>query len=374
MHHQPDDSRYYIGLMSGTSMDGTDAVLTDLSQHPPATLAHFHAPYPQQTRHLLERLCANEGTPDDMGLADSLVADHFAWCTEQLLTRSGVSHSQVHAIGSHGQTVRHRPDLTPPFTLQLGDPNRIAEQTGITVVADFRRRDLAAGGQGAPLAPAFHAWCFDKAGEDQFVVNIGGMANVTHLPASSNNPVTGFDTGPGNRLLDLWCERHLGTAFDEDGHWAGSGDTAPSLLNAMLSDPYFSAQGPRSTGREYFNAQWLENQLNRQPSLKAADVQRTLLALSVETIAHPIEQLSQGGTVYVCGGGAYNSFLMTQLRQRLAPRAVASTRDLGLAPELVEGTAFAWLAMQRLRSLNGNLPSVTGARAERPLGAVYPGQ
>jgi len=363
----------YIGLMSGTSMDGTDAILTDLSTSPPRTLAHYHAPYSNNTQTLLEKLVLNSGTPNEIGEADTQIGEHFARCVLELLARSGYASSAIRAIGSHGQTVRHHPETRTAFTLQLGDPNVIAERTGITVVADFRRRDMAAGGQGAPLAPAFHQWCFRHPKWNEAIVNIGGMANVTWLPKGREEPVLGFDTGPGNRLMDSWSQRINQRPYDKGGRWAASGNVISELLEQMLGDSYFQRSGPRSTGREYFNEDWLNSHLTAFPNAEPADVQRTLLALTATSIARATKTAGQPDAFYVCGGGAYNQALMAALAEAMSPCPVQSTEILGMAPQAVEGAAFAWLAMRRLAELPGNLPSVTGASGERILGAIYPG-
>ncbi|TVP55207.1 MAG: anhydro-N-acetylmuramic acid kinase [Halomonadaceae bacterium] len=371
MPSQP-PSTLYIGLMSGTSMDGTDAVLVDLNTQPPQTLSHFHAPYPPATLALLEQLVNNCGTPHDIGETDTRVGEHFANCVLALLAQHQLPATAVRAIGSHGQTIRHEPESHTSFTLQLGDPNVIAEKTSIDVIADFRRRDMAAGGQGAPLAPAFHHWCFNHSGEDRAIVNIGGMANLTWLPAEGD--VLGCDTGPGNRLMDLWCQLHQGQPYDGNGDWAASGQVIPELLQAMLADNFFQRCGPRSTGREYFNEQWLTAHLRQLPSLAVEDVQRTLLALTATTIAQSLSQAGKPQALYICGGGAYNLALMRELETLVSPCVVLSTESLGLGPQAVEGAAFAWLAMRHLQQLPGNLPAVTGARGYRVLGGLYPGK
>lgn len=361
----------FIGLMSGTSMDGTDAVLVDLDCRPPKTLAHFHAPYSPDTSALLDQLVNNVGTPDNIGEADTRIGEHFAQCVLTLLAQHQLPATAVRAIGSHGQTIRHQPESRACFTLQLGDPNVIAERTGIDVVADFRRRDMAAGGQGAPLAPAFHHWCFSHPDQDRAIINIGGMANLTWLPAQGD--VLGCDTGPGNRLMDLWCQRHQGQPFDKGGHWADSGQVIPELLQSMLQDRYFQRCGPRSTGRETFNEQWLLAHLKPLPIAAPEDVQRTLLALTATTITQSLHQAGSPQELYICGGGAFNQALMRELETRVAPCEVTSTQSLGLDPQAVEGAAFAWLAMRHLQGLSGNFPAVTGARGYRVLGALYPG-
>jgi anhydro-N-acetylmuramic acid kinase len=276
----------------------------------------------------------------------------------------------VRAIGSHGQTLRHRPGGTHPFTLQLGDPSVLAERCGIDVVADFRRADVAAGGQGAPLLPAVHAMLLGTPGQTRVVLNLGGIANITVLGADGS--VRGFDTGPANGLLDAWCQRHRGQPFDRDGAFATSGAPDPQLLQALLADGYFNLPPPKSTGREHFHLAWLDAH-PRVAALAPADVQASLLALTVRSIAEAIERhAGDAGEVLVCGGGVHNPLLMRRLAERLAPRSLRSTADFGVDPDYLEAIAFAWLARQRLLGLPGNLPAVTGARGPRLLGAIYP--
>lgn len=367
----------FIGLMSGTSVDAVDAALVDFSGRFPALVASCTYPIEPDLRRALLALAEDriERAIDRLGELDVTVAERFAAAVRQLLADAGVPASAVTAIGSHGQTVRHRPTGPAPFTLQIGDPNIIAERTGITTVADFRRRDLAAGGQGAPLAPAFHAAVFRSEQEDRVVVNVGGMANITILPADRSAAVSGFDTGPGNALLDAWIGRHRDAPFDRDGAWAADGRIWPELLERLLAEPYFAADPPKSTGREQFHLQWVDDVLaeleNPRPAI---DVQTTLCALTAETIAAAIERHAPAATrVLICGGGAYNGELMRRLGARLGSRTVETTAAYGVAPEWVEAVAFAWLARQTLAGRPGNLPSVTGARAERVLGAVYRG-
>jgi len=284
-----------------------------------------------------------------------------------------VSAAQIIAIGSHGQTIRHRPPGSPEgtFTLQIGDPNLIAELTGINTVADFRRRDMAAGGQGAPLVPAFHRAIFHSPNKNRVIVNIGGMANITWLPAQG--PVIGFDTGPGNVLMDTWIAEHLGKSYDQDGAWATSGQVCTTLLAELLAEPYFKMLAPKSTGRENFNRSWLEDHLRRLVSTPAlGDIQATLLELSAITIADSIKGLDQiPKEVFVCGGGAYNTALMQRLARLMPQDSVASTAALGVDPQWIEAMAFAWLAQQTLNHRPGNLREVTGATREVILGGVY---
>ena len=307
---------------------------------------------------------------------DARLGRAFAQASRALLTRAGIPPEEIAAIGSHGQTVRHLPEPPVRNTLQIGDPNIIAEETGITTVADFRRRDLAAGGQGAPLVPAFHRAAFGLAGEYRVVVNIGGIANLTLLPPGEDCRVTGFDCGPGNLLMDAWATRHLRAPMDRAGRWAASGNVHQALLNRLLEDPYFRRPPPKSSGREHFSAVWLEavlNPLTVQPS--AADVQATLCELTATSIAGAIrEHAPDAGRVLVCGGGIHNDHLMERLRRHLEDLPVCSTADHGMDPDWVEAAAFAWLAQQTLAGRPGNLPAVTGAEREVILGGIYLGQ
>ena len=364
---------YFIGLMSGTSMDGIDAVLVSFGDDTRMqVIGHHSLSHPAPLKRRIESLASDHGCPSELGEIDALLGESFAQCALELLAREGIASSRVTAIGSHGQTIHHRASAAPAFSIQIGDPNRIAERTGITTVADFRRRDIAAGGQGAPLAPAFHEWYFSAPGEHRVLVNLGGIANVTHLRGDGSAPL-GFDTGPANRLLDLWCHEHTGADYDADGEWAAGGQILPDVLDSMLADPYFSITGPRSTGREYFNREWLDRHLAVNDSADPRDIQRTLAALTAETVARGILSEQHPDAVFLCGGGAFNPVVTAEIRQRLAPARVETTQTLGLHPQMVEGAAFAWLARQRLLGMAGNLSSVTGADGPRLLGAVYPG-
>jgi anhydro-N-acetylmuramic acid kinase len=365
----------YLGLMSGTSMDGIDAALLEIEpQHMQLRGAVARA-WPAALQARLRRAAEDfeHIGLTEFGQLDTVVAQEFAQVAEQLLELARVPASAVRAIGSHGQTVLHRPAGEAPFTLQIGDPNIIAERLGIDVVADFRRRDLAAGGEGAPLMPAFHAAAFGRAGQTRGVVNIGGMANITLLAADGS--VIGFDTGPGNCLLDAWARAHLQTAYDTHGAWAAGGQVDAPLLERLLAEPYFSRAPPKSTGRDAFSDAWLQLALGGR-QLAPADVQATLAQLTADTIA---AALAPSGapvpeSLYVCGGGAFNTDLLARLSSALPRTRVATTAECGIAAEHVEAAGFAWLAHQYLAGLPGNLPSVTGARHPVPLGALYRGR
>lgn len=363
----------YIGLMSGTSADAIDAALVDV-QLTPQLIAHHTLQLPANTRQQIHALSVpSDNEIDRMGLLDTELGKLFAQTSLELLTKAGVSSAQIIAIGSHGQTLRHRPPGSPEgtFTLQIGDPNQIAELTGITTVADFRRRDMAASGQGAPLVPAFHRAIFHTQDSDRVIVNIGGMANITWLPAKGQT--LGFDTGPGNVLMDIWIEEQLAKRYDHDGAWAATGRVCDMLLTALLTTPYFKLQAPKSTGRESFNRAWLEKNLLKLTSILApADVQATLLELTAITLVDSINGLSQSSKeVFVCGGGAYNAALMQRLVALLPNDTVASTAVLGVDPQWIEAMAFAWLAQQTINNRPGNLREVTGATREVILGGVY---
>lgn len=366
----------YIGVMSGTSLDGIDAVLVDFGPlaagRPCKVIGASAMPFPEPLRdELIELQQPGEDELARAARAANALADAYAEAILDVLVRSGVDGDDVEAAGVHGQTVRHRPEES--WTLQLNNAARIAERCGITVVADFRSRDVAAGGQGAPLVPAFHSAMFG--GEvHRAVVNLGGIANLTDLPPGRT--VRGFDTGPGNVLLDYWHSRHRGEPFDRDGAWARTGRVDHRLLRIMRAEPYFGRVPPKSTGRDLFNPQWLAARIaeaevdgvGRAPE----DIQATLVALTASTIADGIRAYCRGATeVLVCGGGAHSSAMREALSAELAPRLVTTTRERGVAPEHVEAMAFAWLARESLAGRAGSLPEVTGARAARVLGAVY---
>jgi len=374
------EPRLYLGLISGTSADGIDAALVEFaSTHSDAprnlpllrVVAARTFAYPAALRDRVLALArANAAVAlDDFGHLDVEIGECFADAALTLLREAGVAPDAVAAIGSHGQTVCHRPGGAHPFTLQIGDPSVIAERSGILTVADFRRADVAAGGQGAPLLPALHAALFADARIPRAILNLGGIANATLLVPGSD--VIGFDTGPANCLLDAWAVRHLGTARDEGGAWAASGRVDAALLDALLAEPYFARPPPKSTGREHFNLDWLDARL--RTDIAPADVQATLLALSARTIADAL-RASGVREAYACGGGVHNAALMAALRRELPDVRVDTTAALGLDPDFVEAAGFAWLARARLRGEPGNLPSVTGARGLRLLGAIHASQ
>ena len=361
----------YAGVMSGTSLDGVDAVIADFAPSNGKTCALIAAAHLPFACDLAAELAALQRSgPDELTRAmraANALADTYADAIRAALAESGLTTSDIVAAGVHGQTVRHRPE--EGWTLQLNNPARIVERTAITVVADFRSRDVAADGEGAPLVPAFHAALL-RGGAHRVVVNIGGIANLTDLPP--DGPVRGFDTGPGNVLLNFWYARHHGSSFDHDGAWAKSGHIDEALLAALLAEPYFARTPPKSTGRDLFDAAWLIAKLAGR-TLPPPDVQATLLALTARAIADAIKTHYGAATeVLVCGGGANNGALMNTLAALLSPRKVATTASQGVAVEHVEALAFAWLAREALAGRPGNLPAVTGARGPRMLGAIYP--
>ncbi len=364
-----------IGLISGTSIDSVDAVLVEFKDNRPCLLACHAEPIPTPLRgEVMDLAQPGPNELDRMARLDQSVARLFAAAVEELLGQASVPPEQVRAIGSHGQTIRHVPGGSEPYTVQLGNPSLIAELTGITTVADFRRRDMAAGGEGAPLAPAFHAAFLRSPDESRVVVNIGGMANITVLPGNSDLPVSGFDTGPGNALLDGWAQRHLSEPMDRAGAWAAGGHTVTSLLEYLLRDDYFSLQPPKSTGREYFHLDWVDSALARWGEhIAAQDVQATLVALTTHSIALAIQRHAPGAArILVCGGGVHNSALIHSLQGQLGMIPMESTAAHGVDPDYLEAIGFAWLAKRTLEGRPGNLPEVTGARGLRVLGGIYP--
>lgn len=359
----------YIGLMSGTSADGIDAALVDFSTTPAKLIATHYTPYDTNLKETILALAQpGENEINRLGHLDATLGQAFAQATHALLKAAALSPDQIQGIGSHGQTVRHLPGV---FSLQIGDPNIIAAHTGITTIADFRRKDIALGGQGAPLVPAFHREVLGSKDKHRAIVNIGGMANVSLLPAHSDQ-VLGFDTGPGNVLLDAWIGLHQQKTHDALGAWGKQGQVKPDLLAALLADPYFQLPAPKSTGREYFNLDWLNAALASQPTLAPADVQATLTHLTAHTIVDAIRAHFSEGEILVCGGGAYNDFLMETLADLASPSfKVSTTSDHGIPANWMEAMAFAWLAKQTLNQQAGNLPSVTGASRLAVLGGVY---
>jgi len=370
----------YVGLMSGTSADGIDAAVVEFADNGAMALAATcQHPLDTALKATIDGLCTpGDDEIDRLGCLDRRLGQAFAEATHALLANAGLVPGQITAIGSHGQTVRHRPggiagDRTSAFTLQLGDPNTIAELTGISTVTDFRRRDIAAGGEGAPLVPAFHQDRFARQGVHRAVVNIGGIANATLLEGKTL--VGGFDCGPGNTLLDHWIHTATGAAYDTSGSWSAEGKVVEELLRALFDDPFFSRSGPRSTGREYFSPRWLQDRLSAVPGIDARDVQATLAELTARAIAASLTSASFApDEIYVCGGGAHNHDLVRRLSRLSRPAKLDTTQALGLHPDWVEAAAFAWLARQRMENLPGNAPAVTGARGRRILGAVYPGR
>ena len=361
---------YYVGLMSGTSMDGIDAVLVSFADKS-VTVEETHShPYPSDLR---DALLAEIGKPltepvDPSGDLDRAVGECFADAALQLLGKTSICVGQVACIGSHGQTLRHCPDANPPFTLQIGDPLIIARAADIPTVADFRTADIKAGGQGAPLVPPFHEWLFRSADADRVVLNVGGIANITVLPAVGD--VTGFDTGPGNGLMDSWIRKHRGDRFDAGGNWAASGSVNEPLLHRMLADPYFAERPPKSTGFEYFNQSWIDS--FNAGDVAPEDVQATLCELTAQSIAASVSTHAPGTTeLFICGGGVHNEHLMSALARILSETRIASTSVAGLHPDWVEACAFAWLARATQNGRPGNLPSVTGANKSVILGELH---
>jgi anhydro-N-acetylmuramic acid kinase len=369
-------SAFFIGLMSGTSLDGVDGVIADLSHDAP-NLVRAEASEPFEADFKAELLALNSPGHNELhraALAANQLAGVYARVVERLLqiaTPQNIQRQNITAIGAHGQTVRHQPQVFGTgYTLQLNNPSLLAELTGIDVIADFRNADVAAGGQGAPLVPAFHAALWADAAQSRAVLNIGGISNISLLPAGGT--VQGFDCGPGNALLDFWCMRHTGRPFDDGGAWAASGQAQPALLDRLRQAPYFQQTPPKSTGRDLFNPDWLATQLTGFESVPAVDVQASLTALTALTCAQDLRQhLPSAAQLLVCGGGALNTELMRQLAQALPGVQVLSTQARGLPPLQVEAAAFAWLAQAFTLKQPGNLVAVTGAKGPRVLGALH---
>ena len=369
----------FIGLMSGTSVDGVDCALVDINADHVELLQTLQIDIPTALREQVATLShSGPGEIEQLGVLDRKLGTLFAQASLSLLESAGRTPDEITAIGSHGQTIRHRPPSgghshEQSFTLQIGDPNSIAELTGITTIADFRRRDMAAGGEGAPLAPAFHAGAFAKSNVNRAIVNIGGIANVSLL--QGEKLVAGFDTGPGNTLMDHWIERQLHRPYDEDGLWAASGEVDSVLLDKLLTHPYLALTGPRSTGKEAFNLPWLFDLLSGLAEIPPQNTQATLVEFTALTIANSIKQFDLAvSETYICGGGAHNPYLLERLSAFLPGITVGKTDELGIAPDWVEAATFAWLGWRTLERLSGNAPVVTGAQGERILGAIYPGK
>lgn len=378
-------SDYYLGLISGTSMDGIDAALIAVDQSDIQLVHRLTYDYEPQLAHQLQQLCEpGENEINQLGACHRQVAKAFATAAHACLAEAKVDASRVKAIGSHGQTIRHHPSGPQGFSLQIGCPSSLAVQTGIPVIADFRSKDIALGGEGAPLVPAFHKALFQSDSRHRVIVNIGGIANLTALPPTTSRlPVIGFDTGPGNRLLDSWCQRHQGSAYDRDGAWGAQGETLPALLKLLLTEDYLQRSPPKSTGRELFNEQWLAGFLQASSgeaqtresgssAFNAVDVQATLTTYTAVSIHDAIRRFTQAEEVYVCGGGAYNRALMQHLRAIMPDLHIDTTDCLGAPADCVEAMAFAWLAYAHCHGLPGNVPSVTGASREAVLGAYCP--
>ncbi len=362
-------SDVYVGLMSGTSMDGIDAVAVSFDARSVHIHAHHSEPYSADLRSELLAAASKplDVDPDPAGRLHRAVGDRFCTAANAVIDKSAIGRDRIVAIGSHGQTLRHQPNATPPYSLQIGDAGIIAAGTGCTTIADFRSADIEAGGQGAPLVPPFHEWLFNNPNATNVIVNIGGIANITVLHADGADTI-GFDTGPGNGLMDAWIRASHDKPYDEDGGWAASGEVSNTLLLALLKDPYFQLPAPKSTGFEYFNMDWLSNV--GIGSLNAANVQATLTELTATTIAQQVE-VYPADAVYVCGGGAHNSELMRRLRKNLNTTKFATTAQVGLDPDWVEAVAFAWLAKRYIAGETGNLPSVTGATHKVVLGEIH---
>lgn len=365
----PGKPELFLGLISGTSVDSIDAALVDLSTDTPRLMASCSTAWPAPVREAIfaTRQLADDEL-DDLSELDLQCAEVFAEAAERCLQLTGTAAEDVIAIGSHGQTIRHRPEIERPFSLQIGDAMRITELTGIDVISDFRSADISAGGEGAPLVPAFHEAVFRHEQLNRVIVNIGGIANITWLPATTDADIIGFDTGPGNNMMDAWCERHLNESYDDNGSFAASGKTDVSLLAACMMEEYFSQAPPKSTGFELFNMEWLQSRL--QKDMASEDVQSTLCDLTATSIIRDINRYATAcDEIYICGGGVHNSELMRRL-QAMTPCPVRSTAELGVDPDWVEAMTFAWLAQQHIRNRPGNIPSVTGANSAQILGKL----
>jgi anhydro-N-acetylmuramic acid kinase len=361
--------------MSGTSLDGIDAALVEFKNHTVQLIEFEYLPFSDTIKQQLEQISDVNAIIflKDYGIMDTQLGLLFAQTVQTLLAKANIPASAIQAIGSHGQTVYHQPNGNLPFSLQIGDPNRIAETTGITTIADFRRRDMAAGGQGAPLVPAFHQAVFGHPTENRCIVNIGGIANVTILPASqSSASVIGFDTGPGNSLMDKWIQKHQSLNYDNQGAWAKTGTVDHDLVERLKKDPYFQADPAKSTGKEYFSLAWIYQNI-RVTNYLAEDIQASLCYLTATTITDAIKKYAPAAEhVLICGGGIHNDYLLQLLEENL-PCPVSSTEVYGIHPDHVEAIAFAWLAKQTLNHLTGNLKEVTGASHNVILGGIYQG-
>jgi anhydro-N-acetylmuramic acid kinase len=371
-----DDNLYmhddlYIGVMSGTSMDGIDTVLSSISENRITTLHTHSEDIPESLKYKLHSLSLpGNNEIDRLGETSIELAAVIANAVNSLNKKADIKPEQIRAIGSHGQTIRHRPNLARPFSLQIGDPSTIAHLTGITTITDFRMADIAAKGQGAPLVPAFHQAIF-SGNDTQIILNLGGIANITRL--APKQETIGYDTGPANTLMDQWIKKHKQLDFDNNGEWASQGTTSSQLLKELLQDPYILQQAPKSTGREYFNLAWLQEYLDQTNNLSPEDIQRTLLEYTAISISNEINDLANEAIdIYLCGGGANNTLLIERLQTHMPKHNIKLTDELGVHTQHVEATAFAWLAYRTLNGLSGNLSSATGAKKSKILGGIYP--
>ena len=360
----------YIGMMSGTSLDGIDICHADFSQPQTPLIHQKEYPFPQDLKNEILELCQNNSTTiEKVGLIDHKLGQLYANVVLKFTSEFKINTKEILAIGCHGQTVWHSPEGPYPFTIQLGDLNIIAVKTGIKTIGDFRRKDIALGGQGAPLVPIFHNHFFKSDTENRIILNIGGISNITKLYI--NEPITGYDTGPGNILLDAWIRKVKGLNYDQNGLWASTGTVNKKLLKILLSDPYFIKPAPKSTGREKFNIDWIENILKNQfDHIPEQDVMATLTELTAQSIANEINSINKCNTVIVCGGGAYNKDLLHRLKGKLNKINVTTSLQYNIDPLCVESIAFAWLAKIRNEEISGNIPSVTGAREDTLLGTI----
>ncbi len=368
----------FIGIMSGSSLDGIDVALVELYDSSTSNainipncklLATHFVPYEADIKDAVLTLhFPQENELEKSALVANQLASLYAEAVNTLLSKEQLTANQISAIGCHGQTIRHQPQNS--YTIQLNNHALLAELTNINVVGDFRSRDIAAGGQGAPLVPAFHQATFGSNNQNRAIINIGGIANITAL--SQTDSVIGFDSGPGNILLDHWVKQHLGKDYDANGEWSSSGQIIPPLLNSMLAEPFFSLSPPKSTGRDLFNAAWLTHHIDHLDT-RPQDIARTLIELTAVTICEAIQQhCPTMDEIYICGGGAHNRLLINCLQRKLPHTAVGMTNDLGVDADWVEATAFAWLAQQTMQNRPSNLPAATGAAGARVLGAIYP--
>lgn len=377
------EKKYYIGIMSGTSADGIDLALIDFTENKIKLVASYYQAYSDNIYQQVTELYQPSHNEIDRAFAlDVLLAKQFAQAVSDFLSQEKLNSDNIIAIGNHGQTIRHRPsitnDIAAPFTLQIGCNQTLATLTNIRVIGDFRTKDMALGGQGAPLVPAFHNALFPNEQQDVFVVNIGGIANITYIPIDKSQTVSGFDTGPGNALIDDWFKAHRNGRFDNNGEWAQSGTTNAPLLTHFMNDPYFTLLAPKSTGREYFNSEWVKQNINQflqsssqKSTLKSEDIQATLTELTACTITEQVLLLSTKANVYLCGGGTLNKFLFNLIKQNLNNFNVASSDTININSDTLEASAFSWFAYAFDKKIIGNIPAVTGASKEAVLGIEF---